>query len=378
MSKQAFIHSPELDEGGYPPDCPFNSRRAGMTRATSASMGLLAGEGVCEVVPRRATRADLEQFHSPRYLDAIMRAGEGDIDADTLALGLGSPDCPIFAGMYDYLSLACGGSVTAARLILEGEADIAFNPSGGFHHAGPEFASGFCYLNDVVLAARLLADAGHRVLFLDIDVHHGDGVQNAFYDTGNVMTISLHEGGGTLFPGTGFVDETGSGAGDGYSVNIPLPVGTYDAIYYEAFRRAAWPLARAYAPDVVILEVGMDALAGDPLAHLRLTNNVYVDIIRDVLSLGKPLLATGGGGYHVENTVRGWSLAWQTLSGQGDDDGAAWTLGGVMLQNTEWAGGLRDRALATDPETRCAVEAEVNSVIAQVQDRLFGLHGING
>ena len=377
MGRNVFIYTPELEEGGYPPECPFSSKRAGMTRQTIDSMGLLDGHDVGEVVPTRATREELESFHSPRYLDAIRRVESGDLDMTTLAMGLGTSDCPIFSGMYDYLSLACGASLTAARMILDGAADTAFNPSGGFHHAGPELAAGFCYMNDVVLAARLLTDAGKRVLFLDLDVHHCGGVQNAFYEKSDVMTISLHESGRTLFPGTGFEDEIGTGTGKGFTANIPLPVGTYDEAYYHAFAQVALPLAKAYNPDVIMLELGMDTLAGDPLAHLRLTNNAIVDAIRDILALDKPVLATGGGGYNVANTVRGWSLAWEILTRQDDKHDVGLMMGGVMMQNTEWAGGLRDRTLAMDRETRCSVEREINGVVSRVQDLLFEQHGIS-
>lgn len=376
MTKRAFIHSTELDVGGYPDDCPFNSRRAGMTRKAIASMGLLECSDCTEISPVRTTRDELEMFHSPRYLDAILRAGKGEHNIDALHMGLGSHDCPVFAQMYDYLSLATGGSTTGARLILSGEADIAFNPSGGFHHAAPERASGFCYMNDIVLAALLLTKAGKRVLFVDLDVHHCDGVQNAFYERSDVMTISLHESGKSLFPGTGFEEEIGAGPGRGYTVNIPLPVGTYDDAYYRAFRKAALPIAKAFNPDVIILELGMDALAGDPMAHLHLTNNVYVDAIKDIMDLSKPLLVTGGGGYHVENTVRGWSLAWETLTGQNDDYAAHLTIGGMMLQNTEWTGGLRDRMLISDAGSREDIDQKINDTITKVQQLLFALHGL--
>ncbi|MFO7628121.1 MAG: hypothetical protein R6W06_01115, partial [Prochlorococcaceae cyanobacterium] len=151
-------------------------------------------------------------FHDPLYLDALHRAGLGEHDLRALSMSLGTPDCPIFPGLLDYVSLAGGGSVVAAELVLAGEADLAFNPSGGYHHAHAGRASGFCYVNDVVLACDTLARAGKRVLFLDIDAHHCDGVQDAFYDRKDVMTVSLHESGKTLFPGTGFEEESRKGS----------------------------------------------------------------------------------------------------------------------------------------------------------------------
>lgn len=375
--KHVFVHSPDLDSAGYPKECPFNTQRAGKALATVRSMGLLDDTSRVLVEPACAGRADLEAFHTPVYLDALQAAQRGEFNIESYGMGLGTPDCPVFAGMYDYVSLAVGASLTAARLLRDGKAEIAFNPSGGFHHAGPGFAAGFCYLNDVVLAARLLAAAGKRVCFLDIDVHHCDGVQDAFVDRADVMTVSLHESGRTLFPGTGHVHEIGTGPGRGYTVNLPLPVGTYDAIYMEAFRAAAWPLMQAFDPDVVILELGMDALAGDPLAHLNLTNNTHADIIERVLSLGKPILATGGGGYHVENTVRGWALAWSVLCGaQAEHDDLMIGMGGVMLETSDWAGGLRDRPLLSNAGHRTTIDTEVRQVIESIKQTVFPLHGL--
>jgi len=307
----------------------------------------------------------------------LEKAGHGHIDPlDAVKAGLGVPDCPIFANMFEYLSLAAGASVTGARRILDGDAHIVFNPSGGFHHAQPANAAGFCYLNDIVLAALEFTAAGKRVLFLDIDVHHCDGVQDAFYARSDVMTISLHESGRTLFPGTGFAEEIGIGEGRGYSVNLPLPVGTYDAAYERAFREAALPLIVAYDPDVVILEIGMDGLAGDPLAHLHLTNNVYADIVGAVVRLGKPVLATGGGGYNVENTVRGWALLWGVLCGEDHTHDLMLGMGGVMLQNTDWLGGLRDRVMLTDGGRRATVDAEIGEVIDKIRSVVFPIHGL--
>ncbi|MCK4761999.1 MAG: acetoin utilization protein AcuC [Candidatus Aminicenantes bacterium] len=372
--KAVFLYSPEWDEVKYPQDCPFDTGRAGKTRNTIRSMGLLGGSRNKEIEPVIATRAELEKFHDPAYLDAIKNAEKGELPPEAFAMGIGTPDCPVFRGMYDYFSLASGASLTGARLILSGEANVAFNPAGGFHHAGPGSASGFCFINDVVLAAVELSAAGKRVLFLDLDVHHGDGVEKAFYERNDVLTISMHESGKTLFPGTGAEADTGSGAGKGYAVNIPLPVGTYDAAYERAFRRGALPLIFKFNPDVIILELGMDALSGDPLAHLNLTNNAYVGIIKEILKLEKPILATGGGGYNVEATVRGWALVWSILCGEDDHDMGI-GMGGVFLETSEWLGGLRDRVLITDAGIRDTVDAEIERVIRVIEDNVFPIHG---
>ena len=227
----------------------------------------------------------------------------------------------------------------------------------------------------MVLACLKLSSAGHRVLYLDVDAHHGDGVQSAFYRRDDVLTISLHETGRTLFPWGGFEDEIGEGLGLGFNVNVPLPPLTYDEAYLTAFERVVLPLMEAYAPDAIVLELGMDMLAGDPLTHLRMTNNVVVEILEPLLQFHRPLLVAGGGGYHVENTVRGWALAWRTCCGEETDD-LGMGMGGVMLANTEWAGGLRDRTLAVTAEQRRAVEPELQATINNITHHVFQFHGI--
>lgn len=376
MRRAAFVHSEALEKIHYPESCPFNTSRAALTRKTLISMGLLSGESRSEVAPVSATREELARFHESDYIEALMRAGKGDLDADGFARGLGTPDCPVFKGMYEYAALAAGATLTAARLVMDDGADVAFNPSGGYHHAGPGYASGFCYVNDIVLGVLELRKKFDRVLFLDVDVHHCDGVQNAFYSRRDVMTVSLHETGKTLFPGTGFESEIGEGEGRGYSVNVPLPVGTYDATYLGAFQAVVVPVAKAYDPGVVVVELGMDTLAGDPLAHLHLTNNVHVEILREILSLGKPVVATGGGGYNVDNTVRAWSLLWGVMVEEPLDDISA-GMGGVMLGNRDWLGGLRDRVLLSDAGRRANIDGEISATVTRVKELVFPILGIH-
>jgi len=375
MTRAAFIHSDALEAHHYPEGNPFSTDRAGMAHRMARSMGLVSGMGRSVVPPVPATREEVERLHSPRYLDVLAEAEAGHLDAEGLHMGLGSPECPVFLGMNEYAMTACGATLTAARLLLDGEADIAFNPSGGYHHAGPDYASGFCYINDVALACLALADAGKRVAFLDVDVHHGDGVQNFFYDRSDILTLSIHESGEFLFPGTGGVSKIGDGEGRGYSVNVPLPPETYDDAYVRVFLEAALPILRGFDPDVIVYEVGMDCLAGDPLAHLNLTNNAYADVTEMALALGKPILATGGGGYNPENSARGWALVWSVLCGEAHHEPAL-GMGGVMLESSDWLGGLRDRVLAPEPQQRETVEAAVDAVIETLRRTVFPIHGL--
>jgi len=374
--RAAFIHSEEIERYSYPADCPFKPERAGGVRKTLRSMGLLSGEGISEVAPTPADRRAVKKFHSARYLHAIKNAAAGRWDVEALHMGIGTEDCPIFTAMHDYAMLATGATLLGADMILSKKVDVAFNPSGGYHHAFPEKAAGFCYINDNAIACTTLAEAGKKVLYLDVDVHHGDGLAYGFYDRSDIMTISLHENPKTLFPGTGFEDEIGQGEGKGYCVNLPLPVGTYDDAYMTAFDAVVPPLIGAYNPDVIVFELGADTLAGDPLAHLQMTNNAYADIINRLLAFEKPILATGGGGYNVANTVRAWSLAWTVLAGLDNDHDLAAAMGGVMMESTDWQGGLRDRQLPATDQQRQAVLPALQHSVETLKAKIFPLHGL--
>ncbi len=376
--KNYFIHSKQIEEYPYPSQCPFNTRRPAKLRETLESMNLLDGATSRMIPARPATDEELLMYHTRYYIDTLRLANEGSFDIEWLAMGLGTGDCPVFEGMFEYNIWAAGASIVAAEKIIEGSARTAYNPSGGLHHAFPDRAAGFCYINDVVLAIMTLAKASRRVLFLDIDVHHTDGVENAFYDRSDVMTISMHETGRHLFPGTGALDDIGIDEGLGYTVNLPMPPGTYDAAYMRAFRQAVLPLIHFFDPDVIALEVGADALAGDPLAHLCLTNNTHADIINLLLAFGKPILMTGGGGYNFDNTVRTWALCWAVLCGEEGGPDAMAGMGGVMLETTEWADatGLRDRVLQTDQRTKELIEPEIDEIIEYIKNNVFKLHGI--
>jgi acetoin utilization protein AcuC len=294
-----FVYAPAIEALSYPPDCPFKTQRATLARAKIISFGLLGGPDREEVAARQATLSELKQIHTAAYLAELQRAAVGDLTVAGHGMGLGGPDTPVFADLFEYGAWACGAGLVAANLLLEKRTDIAFNLLGGFHHAMPGRAGGFCYLNDVALACHHLARAGKRVLYLDVDAHHGDGVQEIFYERNDVFTISMHESGKTLFPWGGFENEIGRGAGLGYNANISLPAGTYDDAFLRAFERVVLPLIGAYRPDVIVLELGMDTLAGDPLTYLHLTNNIVVDVLERLMDFRRPLLVAGGGGYHV-------------------------------------------------------------------------------
>jgi acetoin utilization protein AcuC len=194
-----------------------------------------------------------------------------------MAWGRATTDLP---GLWDAAELVAGGSLLAAQVVADGEATRAFHFAGGLHHAMPDRASGFCYVNDAVLAIMRLRERGWRVAYVDIDAHHGDGVQFAFYGDPNVLTISTHERGDRLFPGTGFVAEMGEGEGRGFSVNLPLQPFTDDAVFAEAFEAVVPSILGAFKPDVLVLQLGIDSHRTDPLTHLALTVQGFTAAVR--------------------------------------------------------------------------------------------------
>lgn len=311
-----FLSDPTLWQRGHGPEHPLKPERLQRTHELLEEMGAFAWGNVRVVAPRVATEEELARFHTREYIDAVRALSRGDSSVPAARYRFGPGDNPVFPGMYESEGLKAGGAVQGAELLLAGEADIAFNYGGGLHHAGPAFAYGFCVFNDAAVAIHRLLAEDLRVAYVDIDVHHGDGVQDAFYDSDQVLTISLHQNARSLFPGTGFLNEYGEGAGRGYSVNVPLPPGTTDEAYLDAFRTLVPPLVRRFAPDVLVTQLGVDTHYRDPLANLNLTTAGQEALFRELhaLSPGR-WLALGGGGYAVEVVPRAWALAFAEMAG---------------------------------------------------------------
>jgi len=199
--------------------------------------------------------------------------------------------------------------------VEEKKVRIAFNIAGGLHHARDDRASGFCYVNDPVLAILYFVDRGYRVLYLDVDAHHGDGVQWAFYDDPRVLTVSFHQDGRTLFPGTGHITEMGTKAGIGYSVNVPMLPGTDDEVFWQGFINIVPNLFETFRPDVIVSQLGVDTFMDDPLTSLELTTNGFCNVISYLREYAPAWVALGGGGYNVDNVARAWTLAWAIMNG---------------------------------------------------------------
>jgi acetoin utilization protein AcuC len=296
----------------FGPGHPLAPVRVALTMALADGLGVLSASSVTVRAPGPASDAELELVHDPSYIDAVKRAGR-DLVPDG-KYGLGTPDNPVFGGMHEASALVAGATLAAARSVWEGSALHAANIAGGLHHAMRAAASGFCVYNDPAIAIRWLLAAGvERIAYVDVDVHHGDGVQAAFYDDPRVLTISLHEHPATLFPGTGLPDETGTGEGRGYAVNVALPAGTDDAGWLRAFDAIVPPLLRAFRPSVLVSQHGCDSHRLDPLAHLELSLDgqrsaqLKLHDLAHELTDGRWLL-TGGGGYSLVNVVpRSWT-----------------------------------------------------------------------
>jgi acetoin utilization protein AcuC len=261
-----------------------------------------------------ASEEQLLSFHDPAYIARLKEFSASDIPRADFRFGLGDAECPVFKGLYECAALGAGATLEAVRLVEEERFDAAFNLTGGWHHAHRAKASGFSYLNDAVVAINWLVARGRRVLYLDIDAHHGDGVQEAYYDTDQVMTISLHESGIYFYPGTGFENEIGVGSGRGYSVNVPLLAHTDDAIYLKAFNEVAYPLIVSFNPDIIVAQIGADTFRTDPLTNLEITTHSYCEILVKIQRLKIPWVALGGGGYDLMNTARAWTLAWAIMN----------------------------------------------------------------
>jgi acetoin utilization protein AcuC len=362
----------------YPVGHPFRPERERLLREILEREGV-TGQPWHEIARAApATNDEIGAFHRADYLAALAAADAGRFDASMIEFGLGTPDCPAFEGVLRLASRAAGASLAGARAVGAGEAHLAFNPIGGFHHAGPATAEGFCYVNDVVLACAELAERGASVACVDLDAHHGNGTEAAFVDDRRVLTISVHQSGRTLYPWTGEETELGRGEGRGYNVNLPLPPGAGDGAMARMIDGVVVPVLRAYRPDFIVFEIGMDPLFGDPLAQLRMTNNAMADAAERVRSMGTPVLVLGGGGYMPADTARGWALAWSVLNEAEQADPFAGLIGGVMLGRADYTtgGGLRDMKRFVSAEEGAAIDAEVERVIAFHRANLFPILGI--
>ncbi len=297
----------------FGPGHPMSPLRLELAELLIRELGLLAAPGVAVTGAELAPDQQLFLVHDPPYVAAV-RAASGRPPVPDLAHGLGTDDVPVFTGMHDASATIAGGSRAAALAVWSGEARHAVNFAGGLHHAMPGRASGFCVYNDVALAIRTLLEAGaRRVAYVDVDVHHGDGVERIFWNDPDVLTISLHETGRVLFPGTGDAGDVGGGDAAGAAVNVAFPPGTGDAGWLRGFHAVVPPLVRAFAPDVLVSQHGCDSHVLDPLSHMALSIDAQRASYAALHDLAHEFargrwVAVGGGGYEVVDVVpRAWA-----------------------------------------------------------------------
>jgi len=297
----------------FGPGHPLAPLRVQLAMRLARDLGLVEGDDIEVLAPVEIDDDLLLTVHDPAYLDAVRRASEDPASVEPHR-GLGTDDVPTFAGMHEASRAVCGATLAAIQAVHEGRALHAVNLAGGLHHAMPGSASGFCVYNDIAVGIQWLLDQGvERVVYVDVDVHHGDGVQAMFYDDPRVLTISLHESPLTLFPGTGFPEEIGGPGALGSAVNVALPAGTGDQGWLRAFHAVVPDVLEAFAPQVIVSQHGCDTHLDDPLAHLALTVDgqrmSYEAIHRWAHRFCEGRwIAVGGGGYEwVDVVPRAWT-----------------------------------------------------------------------
>ncbi|KAF2090622.1 histone deacetylase Hda1 [Saccharata proteae CBS 121410] len=303
----AYMYDPDIGCYDYEPGHCMKPFRIRMTHDLVMSYGLYKKMEVYRAKP--ATAHEMTQFHTDEYIDFLQ-----NITPDTLSQRQAeavkydiSGDCPVFDGLYEYCTISAGASMEAAARLNRGRCDIAVNWAGGLHHAKKGQAGGFCYVNDIVLAILELLRVYSRVLYIDIDIHHGDGVEEAFYTTDRVMTASFHKF-GEFYPGTGHINDVGVGKGKKYAVNVPLRDGIDDAAYKGIFEAVISDIMTCFRPEAIVLQCGADSLSGDRLGSFNLSMEGHANCVEFVKKFNIPMMIVGGGGYSIRNVARTWAF----------------------------------------------------------------------
>jgi acetoin utilization protein AcuC len=316
----SFVFSEELLTYKFSSEHPFNQFRLKLTVDLLNKLNALDVNQI--IPPRMATEEELSLVHDPSYIEAVKKAGHGQLPREIAEnYGIGTEDTPIFPNMHEASSMLVGGTLTAVDEVMSGKALHAVNLGGGLHHGFRGKASGFCIYNDSSVAIKYLQEKYNaRVLYIDTDAHHGDGVQWSFYDDPNVCTLSIHETGRYLFPGTGNINERGQGKGYGFSFNIPVDAFTEDESWLFAYTNAVKEVAAFFKPDVILTQNGADSHYFDPLTHLSATMKIYREIPKLAHEIAHKYcngkwIAVGGGGYDIWRVVpRAWALIWLEMT----------------------------------------------------------------
>ncbi|KAI3996108.1 hypothetical protein MKX01_018177 [Papaver californicum] len=302
--KVSYFYEPTIGDYYYGEDHAMKPHRIRMAHSLILDYGIAKSMKISNPYP--AAPKDIAKFHSDDYVAFLSSVTPESLTADQFKrFNVGGEDCPVFEGLFEFCQASAGGSIGAADKLNKGEADIALNWAGGLHHAKKCEASGFCYVNDIVLGILELLKSHKRVLYVDIDVHHGDGVEEAFFTTDRVMTVSFHKF-GDYFPGTGHLNDIGAGAGKYYALNAPLDDGIDDDSFRGMFQPIIQKVMEVYQPEAVVLQCGADSLSGDRLGCFNLSIKGHADCLRYLRSFNVPLMVLGGGGYTIRNVARCW------------------------------------------------------------------------
>jgi len=367
--KTGLIWDEKFLDYNFGPQHPLRPIRVKLTYDLIRSKGILQQGSVEIIKPRLASREEILLFHEDNYVRLVeqySKKGSGLLDMG---------DTPAFKGCYEATSLAVGASIVAADEVMSRRLSHAFNPSGGLHHAHPERASGFCIFNDPAIVIGHLKSKYklERIVYLDIDAHHGDGVMYGYYNDPTVLDIDFHESGTYLFPGTGFPDEIGSGQARGLKLNIPLPPSTGDEAYLDAFRQVVPDAIRKFRPEIILVQCGADGHLDDRLAHLRLTTRVYAEVVGQMHDFAHELcngrlILFGGGGYTLANVPRVWTVAFSTLAGvkPSDEIPSDWSKTFEIAAEERPPHRLYDKPTSDDATTL----KEVHRAITELQESL--------
>jgi len=358
-----IVYSGRYGDFSYGEDHPFNPGRARTALRLIQEQGYLNEPWMRIEEPEPITKERLVGANNPDFVDALEEANTGVWKEEFLKYNLGGDECPVVSGLFDYVLLYAAATLTGVRLITEENANIVFNPLGGFHHSSRSHAEGFCYINDALMAIDTLIAGGFRVAYIDIDAHHGNGVQDAYYRDDRVLTISLHQTGETLYPWSGFENEIGEDAGRGFNINVPLPEETDDEAFVWAIDNVVTPAVAKFKPQVVVAVIGGDTHRSDPLSKLSLTNNGMVSAMERIREYANHLLLLGGGGYDLQATTRAWARMWAAANRIDALPDFLLVMGGSFFGSGEIAGAdVVDRQYVLSGEKKQAIMLELERV----------------
>ncbi len=365
-----IVYSGRFSDFSYGEDHPFNPGRARNTLKLIEEQGYMNEPWVRVEEPKMITKERLIESHDPAFINALEKANSGEWKEEFLHFNLKGDECPVFKGMFDYILLYTSATITAVDLITNENANVVFNPLGGFHHASRSHAEGFCYVNDVIVAIDIFLSRGFRVAYIDIDAHHGNGVQDAYYKDDRVLFISLHQTGKTLYPWTGFETEIGEDIGKGFTINIPLPEETDDEAFGMVFEDIVPSALKGFKPTVIVAAIGADMHKADPLSKLNLTNNGMSKAIKMIRDHSRHLLLLGAGGYNPNSVPKAWTRMWAAANRLSSLPDYLLVLGGNFIGSEAVQGG--DIA-----DMNFRLSGDKKGLILEELDRITAFHKAN-